>query len=110
MVLVRIDARQITDWDSFHSVFAEALGFPSFYGRNMDAWIDCMTDLDDPDAGMTAVHASPGGVVTLQLDGMRSLAERCPEQYHALVECSAFVNWRRVEAGEEPVIALSFYE
>jgi RNAse (barnase) inhibitor barstar len=21
-------------------------GFPDFYGRNMDAWIDCMTDID----------------------------------------------------------------
>jgi RNAse (barnase) inhibitor barstar len=28
---------------SFHEAFASALGFPSWYGRNMDAWIDCMS-------------------------------------------------------------------
>jgi len=33
----------ITDWASFHDVFMHTLGFPDFYGRNMDAWIDCMT-------------------------------------------------------------------
>lgn len=36
--LVPIPTNQITDWPSFHEVFAEALGFPSFYGKNMNAW------------------------------------------------------------------------
>jgi hypothetical protein len=74
----------------------------------MNAWIDCMSDLDDPGAGMTAVYAPPGGVVALQIDGAGDLMRRCPEQYAAIVECSAFVNWRRMEQGEAPVIALSF--
>jgi hypothetical protein len=30
------------------------------------------------------------------------------EQYDAIVECSAFVNWRRIERGLPPVLALSF--
>lgn len=48
-MIVRIDARRIVDLDSFHDVFAEAFGFFGGYGRNMDAWIDCMSSLDDPD-------------------------------------------------------------
>lgn len=44
--IVDIPAHEITDWDSFHDVFKRVFGFPDFYGRNMDAWIDCMTDLD----------------------------------------------------------------
>ena len=32
--------------------------------------------------------------------------KRCPEQYDALVECSAFVNFRRTQIGKTPVIAL----
>jgi RNAse (barnase) inhibitor barstar len=35
-VLVSIPTLRISDWDSFHSVFAEVFGFPDFYGRNMD--------------------------------------------------------------------------
>src|SRR5262245_17924374 len=68
--LVRIDTTKICDWASFHDVFSETFGFPDFYGRNMDAWIDCMTSLDDPGAGMSKIHAPEGSMVTLQLDGV----------------------------------------
>jgi hypothetical protein len=110
MTIVTLDTRRITDWDSFHAVFAEAFGFPDFYGRNMDAWIDCMTSLDDPDAGMTQVHAPSGGVLVLQREDVDDFSRRCPEQYAAVVECSAFVNWRRIEVGEPAVLALSFFK
>jgi hypothetical protein len=90
-------------------VFAEELGFPGFYGCNLDAWIDCMSSLDAPEDGMTSVHASPGGVVTLHLEHVAEFARRCPEQYDALVECSAFVNFRRIEMGEPAVLALAFH-
>ena len=52
---VRINADLITDWDSFHDIFKINFGFPDFYGRNMDAWIDCMTDIDDKEIGMTKI-------------------------------------------------------
>ena len=84
--------------------------FSDFYGRNTDAWIDCLTHLDDPDAGMSRVHAPAGGVVTLKLLGITEFAERCPVQYKALTECAAFVNWRLVESGHDPVLSLAFYK
>lgn len=107
---VKIDCARINDWASFHEVFSEALGFPSFYGRNMDAWIDCMSYLDEPDAGMSQLHCAPGTVFTLQLENVGEFRQRCPEQYAALIECAAFVNWRRIEMNEASVLALSFYE
>jgi RNAse (barnase) inhibitor barstar len=108
MTLVRLHTRRITDWPTFHDVFAELFGFPEFYGRNMDAWIDCMTSLDSPEDAMTTVHAAPGGVVTLHLEEAHDFALRCPDQYAALVECAGFVNWRRIEAGEPAILAVSF--
>lgn len=71
----------------------------------MNAWIDCLTDLDDPGTGMTRVH---GSLVTLHLVDAKELAKRCPEIYAALIECSAFVNWRRIETGSTAVLALAF--
>ena len=103
-----IDTAGITDWDSFHDVFAVAMGFPGFYGRNMDAWIDCMTSLDAPTDGMTDVHAPLGGVFVLELEHMADFKQRCEEIHDALVECVAFVNWRRLEQGAPPVLVLSF--
>jgi hypothetical protein len=110
MTLVKLDTRRIRDWETFHDVFAEVFGFPDFYGRNMNAWIDCMTSLDAPDDGLTTVHAPPGGVLVLQLDHVNDLIERHPDLYDAIVECAAFVNWRRIEVNESAVIALSFHK
>jgi RNAse (barnase) inhibitor barstar len=79
MILIRIDTRRINDWDSFHTEFAKAFGFPDYYGRNMNAWIDCMTYLDDPDVADTIVKAPPDGVVALQLDHASNFHDRRPE-------------------------------
>jgi hypothetical protein len=71
---------QIHDWDTFHDTFARTLGFPAFYGRNMDAWIDCLTYADEDD-GMRAITAGPGEILTLQLQDCREFRSRCPEIY-----------------------------
>jgi RNAse (barnase) inhibitor barstar len=110
MTVVKINGDLIGDWDSFHDVFADALGFPDFYGRNMSAWVDCMTYVDDADAGMTKVAVPPGSVLTLQIENVNSFAQRCPELYSALIECAAFVNWRRIELGQGSVLTLSFHK
>jgi len=104
--VVVIPAERITDWDSFHSICKEVLGFPNFYGRNMNAWIDCMTYLDDPPSGMTNVSVEKGDLLTLRIDDAAGFQKRCPEQYAALIECTAFVNYRRIEVGEAPILAL----
>lgn len=108
--VVTIDARRITDWRSFHGVFAEAFGFPDFYGGNMDAWIDCLSSLDAPSEGMTTIHCAPGGVVVLQIDHARDFARRCPEHWASLIECAAFVNWRLTHNKGDAVLALSFHK
>jgi hypothetical protein len=95
------------DEDSFHSVFADTLGFPDFYGRNMNAWIDCLTYADEDD-GMRNFVVPSGDVLTLDLGDVTGFASRCPELFDDLVECAAFVNHRRMEAGDRPIIALSY--
>lgn len=108
MRIIRIDAAQISDWESFHKVFANALGFPSFYGKNMNAWVDCMTALDCPEDGMSSIHVDKGEVLVLALENVADFAKKYPDQYHAIVECSSFVNYRRLEQGGSAVLALSF--
>ena len=105
-----IDMSSVESWDTFHTVFKAALGFPDFYGRNMNAWIDCLTSVDTPDDGLTTVHVPIGGVMVLELLGARALASRCPEIFAALIECTAFVNYRRIDVGCDPVLCLSFFE
>jgi hypothetical protein len=104
--IVRLQTKSITDWDSFHAVFAKTLGFPDFYGRNMDAWNDCMTCLDDESAGMTKFTVSSGELFHLEITDAADFQKRVPEIFGAFIECAAFVNWRRLENGERPVLAL----
>jgi hypothetical protein len=106
--LIRIDANRILDWSSFHSVFAKAFGFPDFYGANMNAWIDCLSSLDDPDSGMTKIHIESGETLTVLIENAGALKERCPEQFSALVECAAFVNYRCTQNDQPALIALAF--
>lgn len=104
MPVVHLDCRCICTWDGFHAQCQIALGFPSFYGHNMDAWIDCMTSLDSPTDGMTCVHCAPPDVLTLALDAVEYLPD---DIFAAIMDCSAFVNWRRMQAGAPPVLAIA---
>ncbi len=73
---------------------------------NLNAWIDCMTYVDSPKAGMTSVTVQPGQILGLRIHDPFDFRKRCPEQYEALIESVAFVNFRRCEIGEAPIIAL----
>jgi len=106
--MITIDCNEIRSWNTLHDVFARQLGFPAFYGRNMDAWIDCMTSIDEPDDGMSSVHCAAGSVFTIALINVKDFRARDRELYDAIVECSSFVNYRRIDSGEAPVLALSF--
>ena len=104
--IIKLETKSITDWESFHSVCAKTLGFPRYYGRNMDAWIDCMTYLDDVDAGMTSVTVAPGELFHLEVMDSADFQERLSEIFQAFIKCATFVNRRRAEQGECPVLAL----
>ena len=75
----------------------------------MNAWIDCMTNLDDPDGGLSEVTVKPGEILTLELKNVDDFKRRCPDIYDALIECTAFVNHRRIEVGDDPILTLSFF-
>ena len=88
-----------------HSTFKDIFGFPDGYGRNMNAWIDCMTYRDEDD-GMSCVVIEPGGLIVIEIEAPADFMARCPEQFAALVECTAFVNTRSVSAAKQPFLAL----
>lgn len=108
MTCIKINCNEIIDWDSFHFYFKKLFGFPDFYGENMDAWIDCMTYIDELDK-MSKVKIEKGSKLTLQLENVSPFKINHPEIYNSLIECSAFLNFRRIDMGEEPVLILSFY-
>ncbi|MBA4489267.1 barstar family protein [Paracoccus sp. S1E-3] len=108
--LVTIDGDAIPSWQAFHDTFSTKLGFPDFYGRNMDAWIDCMSSLGDADGGLTSVHLAPGEVLTIRVTDQKALQDRHPDIWAGLVDGAAFVNWRAIESGNRALIALAYHD
>ena len=97
MVSVAIDLTTVHDWDSFHDAFARALGFPEFYGRNMNAWEDALSDLSKPGLpGMTTVQVPLGEQLVLVLTGAAEFAREHPEIFTALIDSTAHVNRLKV--------------
>ena len=44
---ITIDCGGCADKKELHARIAEALSFPDWYGHNLDALMDCLTDLDE---------------------------------------------------------------
>lgn len=107
--VIVMDGNRLIGVDDFHSEFAAVFGFPAFYGRNMDAWIDCMSYLDEPDAGMSKLNVAAGQVLTIRIDNHKLFKQAAPQQWNDLLESAAFVNWRRTEAGGGAILALAYY-
>ena len=105
MARARLNTDRITDFASFHEECSRVFGFPDFYGRNMDAWIDCMSSLRDDDE-MISLLLEPHELLHLEVPDAERLRERVPEVFAALTDCTAFVNRRFTTAGELPAIAL----
>ena len=105
MASVRIKTEDIQDWPSFHEEFKEAMGFPDFYGMNMNAWIDCLTYLDEGD-GMSRFHLEAGEMLHIEIPDAAGFKSRQPEIFDVLVDCTACVNSRQVEIGKTPTLSL----
>jgi hypothetical protein len=107
MATARLNTNRISDWKSFHEESRQAFGFPDFYGMNMNAWIDCLTYIDEGD-GMSRFELGESEMLEIEVSDSEAFKSRLPEIYDALVKSSAFVNFRRVECGDRPVLSLTF--
>ncbi len=98
---------QILDWESFHYSCKEAFGFPDFYGKNMNAWIDCLSYVDEDD-GMSRLDLSRGDVLNIVVENSAAFKQRVPDVFDALVDCTEFVNQRYKDRDSTTQLALIF--
>lgn len=53
---IEINLADVKSFDEFHDLIREKLNFPEYYGRNLDAMHDCLTDIvDDVEVFFTGV-------------------------------------------------------
>lgn len=94
MKVFRINGNKIKNWKTFHAEFKVKMGFPDYYGDNMNAWIDCVDELSRE---LTLIEIIRGDL----------LKQQAPELLEAILECAAFVNYRKLDQGEKPTLMIS---
>ncbi len=99
MAVVRLRADSITDWASFHVACKEAFGFPDFYGENLDAFIDCLTYIDEGD-GMSNIILADGENLFIEIFDSPELRATNPEILEGLDGSVRSLNERFTEAGK----------
>ncbi|WP_019141834.1 barstar family protein [Noviherbaspirillum massiliense] len=105
MPTAHLNGQSITDWDSFHTESKKAFGFPDFYGRNMDAWIDCLSYLRDDD-GMASFRLAENEVLRIEVTDAESVRQRAPDILAELALCVDVINERYADYGEQPALEL----
>jgi RNAse (barnase) inhibitor barstar len=100
-----LNAENIIDWNSFHTESQKAFGFPDFYGRNMDAWVDCLSYLRDDDA-MSSFRLKPDEMLHIELLNAEQLRQKAPDILEEIEFCVAAINERYEDYGEKPALDL----
>ncbi|HEY9758293.1 MAG TPA: barstar family protein [Oculatellaceae cyanobacterium] len=77
--------------DDFHKDVSEILGFPGYYGRNLDAFNDCLGDIE--------ISETEGGCV-LQLLGFDKLAAALPELARPILDIIEIQSRRHLLTGQ----------
>ena len=105
MPTVLIHGATITDWHSFHTECQKAFGFPDFYGRTMDAWVDCLSYLRDDDT-MSAFRLKPDEVLRIEVQDADLLRKQAPDILEEMTFCIGGINERYEDYGEKPALVL----
>ncbi len=88
-----IDELDCSTWKSevdFHRDIAKCLEFPDYYGQNLDAFNDCMKDIEVPDLG--------GRIIVLRK--FDSFARHEPEVAQSVLDILARSSWRFLLMGQ----------
>jgi hypothetical protein len=90
-----------------HTYLQKEFGFPDFYGKNVNALIDCWTSLRNPQDGMCTLTLEKDEILLLELKGLSSCSIVI---MHNLLVAIESVNQRFKERNHEIPIMLYVYQ
>ncbi len=100
MTRISVNGASIVNWPSFHDEFSRAFRFFDGYGRNRDAWIDCMTNLHGPKA-TSGLRLPTGASIEIVLNDSATVAKSYPEIFAELLRLVRYANNLYAEAQKD---------
>ena len=79
MMKATLDALRLQSKDEAHKYLREALNFPEYYGENLDALHDCLTELDDVSVEFVNTDKVTGGYFARVMGVFKDSAEENPD-------------------------------
>lgn len=76
--MIQLDAQKMDNRRNAHSYLREALSFPDYYGNNLDALFDCLTDLPETQVQFVNTENAPEYFQKV-LRVFRDVAKRNPQ-------------------------------
>ena len=89
--IVEIDLLGASTKEEVHDRIAQALGFPDYYGRNWDAFDECIHDLSEP-------------VSHIRITGVAALEAQLPREARLLRKC--FQDYQQSDDGSGVTVEL----
>lgn len=81
---ITLDGNILADCVQMHDYLKETLGFPEYYGKNLDALYDCLTDLEDIEITINA--PSEDGAIYQKVVRIFKTADRTNESLKLNIE------------------------
>ena len=75
-----IDLSKFRDIKKLHEYIAKGLDFPDYYGKNLDALYDCLTDIDEPTALVVMNVPENSDALQGRLEGLLSVFENAADE------------------------------
>lgn len=94
----RLSGTRMADLASLYDEASAALQFPGYFGRNLDAFDECLRDLDLPEA--------PGGAVILVVTDAAAMLGDEPGRRQWFVEAISDANEVRAGRGTGPLVVV----
>lgn len=86
-----LDGREIKDRGMLHDTLAVSLRFPDWYGRNLDALYDCLTDLQE-DTEIQILHES------IMEEHLGEYAISLVKVIHMAAEDNSKIKWKQANS------------
>ena len=99
-----LDFSKIEHWSEFHQIIKDELDFPEYYGKNWDAFWDCLTEMVDDEEllyieiiGAEVLEKNFAGTLNKMVEILKELKHLDNDEYYNMIKIEIVCGKARYE-------------